>query len=71
MTKGQKLSEYLEGKPITSDEEYEECLEFIEYFEQKIEGGWKDPDKQKYVKAHTQLAELMLNYETKTDDLPF
>jgi len=66
-----RLTLYLNGKPVTNDEEYQEVLGFIEWLEKKIEGKWSDLEKKKYVAAHTILAEAMLAYENQTDKIPF
>ena len=67
----QRLTLYLNGKPVTNDEEYQEALGFIEWLENKIESKWHDLEKKKYVSAHTKIAEAMLAYEIQTDKLPF
>ena len=66
-----RLTLYLNGKPVTNDEEYQEVLGFIEWLEKKIEGKWHDLEKEKYVTAHTKLCETMLGYENQTDKIPF
>lgn len=62
---------YLEGKPVTTEDEYLEVLGFIEYLEKKIDGKWLEPEKKKYTDAHQMLANAMLAYEIETNKIPF
>lgn len=64
---------WLAGKPIKTNEEYEEVLAMVEKLERWIDGRWLEtaaPVKD-WVAAHQKLAEAMLAFEIEEDKLPF
>lgn len=71
MTRGEKLLSYIRGKEVTTEEDYLEVLELIEWLERKIDGKWFDESKEGYKKVRQFLAELLLPYDQKENKMPF
>jgi hypothetical protein len=63
---------WLAGKPIKTDDEYQEVLGMVEKLERYIADRWfeDDPQIKRWVAAHELLAQSLLMFDIDNDKLP-